>query len=132
GRGVDELRAIAPLVQERVRHLDEVAEYVDFLVEAPTDFDEAAWAKHLERFEPAAAILDDAIAAYADCDWTADSLHAVTAEIAYRHGTRRGKATGPIRVAVTGRGVGPPLFESLEVLGRQATVERMKVVRDRL
>lgn len=132
GRGVEELKAIAPLVQERVKHLDEIPEYVDFLVQAPDAYDEAAWGKHVERFEQAVAILDDALAVYESCDWNGEALHAVTGEIAERHGTKLGKATGPIRVAVTGRGVGPPLFESLEVLGRDATLDRMRAARARL
>jgi glutamyl-tRNA synthetase len=38
----------------------------------------------------------------------------------------------PIRVAVTGRTIGPPLFESLEVLGRERTVARLRAAIDRL
>jgi glutamyl-tRNA synthetase len=40
-----------------------------------------------------------------------------------------GKAQFPIRVAVTGSDVGPPLFESLEVLGRERTLERLRKAR---
>lgn len=128
------LEAIAPLVQERVRRLDEVPEYIDFLVldDAEVEIDDSSWGKHVARFEPAAAILDDAIATYETCPWTAAGLHDVTAELAERHGAKLGKATGPIRVAVTGRGVGPPLFESLEVLGRERTLDRLRAARARL
>jgi glutamyl-tRNA synthetase len=42
------------------------------------------------------------------------------------------KAQGPVRVAVTGRSVGPPLYESLVVLGRDRTVERLRAARSKL
>ena len=41
------------------------------------------------------------------------------------HGVAKGKVQAPVRVAVTGRTVGPPLFESLEVLGRDETLRRI-------
>jgi glutamyl-tRNA synthetase len=44
----------------------------------------------------------------------------------------RGKVQAPVRVAVTGRTVGPPLFESLEVLGRDETLRRLRAARARL
>ena len=42
------------------------------------------------------------------------------------HGLKLGKAQAPVRVAVTGRTVGPPLFESLVVLGRERTLDRLR------
>jgi glutamyl-tRNA synthetase len=42
------------------------------------------------------------------------------------------KAQGPIRVATTGRSVGPPLFESLEALGRERTIARLRAAREQL
>jgi len=128
---MDALVSIAPLVQERVRRLDEVADYVDFLVVDEIAVDEAAWGKHVERFAPAVALLDDAIAAYETCSWDHAALHEATSAIAERHDVKLGKATGPIRVAVTGRSVGPPLFESLEVLGRERTLARLRAARAR-
>ena len=44
-------------------------------------------------------------------------------------GLKLGKAQAPVRVAVTGRTVGPPLFESLEVLGRERTLDRLRAAR---
>ena len=48
------------------------------------------------------------------------------------HGIAKGKAQAPVRVAVTGRSVGPPLLESLLVLGRPRTLARLQAARDRL
>jgi glutamyl-tRNA synthetase len=77
-------------------------------------------------------VLDDARAAYADCPWEAEALHKVTAALGERHGLKLAKAQAPIRVAVTGRTVGPPLFESLQVLGRERTLARLAAARSRL
>jgi len=80
----------------------------------------------------AASILRGAFDAYAACEWTRDVLHEVTAEVGLAHGRALGKAQAPIRVAVTGKRVGPPLFESLEVLGRDETRRRLAAALDRL
>jgi glutamyl-tRNA synthetase len=42
------------------------------------------------------------------------------------HGLKLGKAQAPVRVAITGRTVGLPLFESIEVLGRERSLERLR------
>ena len=48
------------------------------------------------------------------------------------HEIKKGKAQAPIRVAVTGKSVGPPLLESLVVLGRDETLARLRAARERL
>jgi glutamyl-tRNA synthetase len=124
-------RRMAPLVQERVTVLSEVTSMVDFLiVEAPT-IDDAVWAG-LEADTAAPEILAGALDAYGSGPWTAVSLHEVTQALAEKVGKKLGKAQAPIRIAVTGRKVGPPLFESMEVLGRDAVLERITAVADRL
>jgi glutamyl-tRNA synthetase len=49
-----------------------------------------------------------------------------------KHGLKLGKVQAPIRVAITGRTVGPPLFESLELLGRETTLARLAAASQRL
>ena len=75
----------------------------------------------------AGAILSAAVEAYSGLvdDWTSTALHAATLAVAERVGRKLGKAQAPIRVAVTGRRVGLPLFESLEVLGPDRTLDRL-------
>ncbi|HWC11666.1 MAG TPA: glutamate--tRNA ligase [Acidimicrobiales bacterium] len=124
--------ALAPLVQERVRTLGEVPEMVDFLFLEEPQIDPASWEKAVAGSPAAAAVLDDALVAYADCPWEAEALHKVTAAVGERHGLALRRAQGPIRVAVTGRTVGPPLFESLQVLGREPTLARLRTARERL
>ena len=124
--------AVAPLVQERVKTLSEVPAMVDFLFLDEPVVDPAAWEKGVVKLAAAGAILDEAAAAFAGCAWEADVLHATVLGIGEAHGLKLGKAQAPIRVAVTGRTVGPPLFESLQALGRERTLERVLAARRRL
>jgi len=124
--------AVAPFVQERARTLAEVPAMVDFLFLEEPVVDEAAWDKAVVRSATGPALLDDALASYRDCHWDTQELHRVTAALAERNGLKLAKAQAPVRVAVTGRSVGPPLFESLHVLGRERTLARLQRAKDRL
>jgi glutamyl-tRNA synthetase len=129
----EELRRLAPLVQERVTTLAEVPRWVDFVFTDEVAIDPDAWAEVMERGRDlAVAMLDAAIEAYGSCEWRAAALHELTAALAEKLGVRLGRAQAPIRVAVTGRRVGPPLFESLEVLGRERALGRLRTARERL
>jgi glutamyl-tRNA synthetase len=63
---------------------------------------------------------------YRACEWTAGAIEAVTWPAGEALGLNRKKTQFPIRVAVTGRGQGPPLFESLVVLGRERALDRIR------
>jgi glutamyl-tRNA synthetase len=127
---VDVFRRLAPLVQERVAVLSEVWPMVDFVFLDEPPVDEASWAKGMK--EGAADVLDGAIAAFADCEWSATVLKDTLAAVGEGMGLNLKKTQAPVRVAVTGRTVGPPLFESLEVLGRERTLARLTDARNRL
>ncbi|WP_446210839.1 glutamate--tRNA ligase [Micromonospora sp. IBSANI012] len=123
--------AVAPLAQTRIAVLSEIVPNVDFLFLADPLIDEAAWAKAMK--EGAAELLDAAIAAYEALEsWDAESLKATLEAVGAERGLKLGKAQAPVRVAVTGRTVGLPLFESLEVLGRERTLARLLAARVRL
>ena len=127
-------RAMAPVVQERVAVLGEVPAMVDFLFLDAPETDPDSWQKALAGDEGAPAILAAATQAYEGLrgDWTAAALHAATLAVAESVDRKLGKAQAPIRVAVTGRRVGPPLFEALEVLGPDRTLARLAEATDRL
>ena len=125
--------AMAPFVQERVRTLSEVAGVVDFLFLDQPVIEPEAWEKGVVKVQDAAALLADAAAAYAAVpEWAAPAIHQATLAVGEAHGLKLGKAQAPIRVAVTGRTVGPPLFESLTALGRERTLERVHAAIARL
>jgi glutamyl-tRNA synthetase len=112
--------------------LGEVPAMVDFLFLEDPPIDPDSWQKAIAGDEVAPLILRAALEAYGTCGWTRDELHEVTAQIGQANGRALGKAQAPIRVAVTGRRVGPPLFESLEVLGRDETRRRIAAALQRL
>ncbi|RKS74217.1 glutamyl-tRNA synthetase [Actinomadura pelletieri DSM 43383] len=118
---------LAPLAQTRVAVLSEIVPMVDFvfLDEPPTD--EKSWTKAMK--DPAADILAAVETAYQDIPWTAAALKDRLEQIGAEHGLKLGKAQAPVRVAVTGRTVGLPLFESLEILGRDRTLTRIAAAR---
>ena len=76
--------------------------------------------------------LDAVAAGYETADWDAESLKSVLEAIGTERGLKLGKAQAPVRVAVTGRSVGLPLFESLVVLGRERTLDRLRAARAKL
>jgi glutamyl-tRNA synthetase len=115
--------AVAPLAQTRVAVLSEIVPNVDFLFLDLPRVDKAAWDKAMKGAGPLLAETIDAFRVAPA--WNAPALKATLEEIGTRHGLRLGKAQAPVRVAVTGRSVGLPLFESLEVLGRERTLDRL-------
>ncbi|GAA1791925.1 glutamate--tRNA ligase [Luedemannella flava] len=123
--------AVAELAQTRVAILSEIIPNVDFLFLDEPEVDEAAWAKAMK--EGAADLLGAAISAFeAAPDWAAEPLKTALEEVGLARGLKLGKAQAPVRVAVTGRSVGLPLFESLEVLGRDRTLARLRAALGRL
>lgn len=130
--GAAELEAIAPLVQERVKVLADVAPAVDFFFAEPT-IDDASWSKVMTgSHDSAVAMLDGVTARLAAVDWSADALKALVEDVGLSNDLKLGKAQAPVRVAVTGRTVGPPLFESMEILGRDVVLARLAAARARL
>ena len=123
---------LAPFVQQRVRVLSEVPALVDFLFLEEPVIDADAWAKAVVQPAAAGAVVEEAMVAYQACEWSPSVLHEVAAAIGERHGLKLSKAQAPIRVAVTGRTVGLPLFESLHALGRERTIERLRRAKERL
>lgn len=119
--------AVAPYVQVRAVTLAEVAPMVAFLfcADDAIEIDDASWTK---AFAPDGAreVFLDALAAYEACEWTTEVLKATLEAVGTAYGLKLGKAQAPVRVAVTGSGVGLPLFESLEALGRERTLARMR------
>ena len=118
------LRQVAPLVQERTRVLAEAPKQLDFFFWDNQEMDSDAWQK-VKLKDSARSILEAARSVLADVEWNVEALHEAVRKIAESHELKLGKAQAPIRVAITGRTVGPPLFESMYFLGREVVVERL-------
>lgn len=122
---------VAPLVQTRVVTLSEVPEMIDFIFLADPVIDETAWSKTMAA-DFAADVLRDFGTALTSCEWNHDALKQVLESWTESHELKLGKTQAPIRVAITGRTVGPPLFESIEILGRDETQRRLSATLSRL
>ena len=125
---------MAPLVQERTTLLSEVPGWVDFLFLSDPPLDEASWAKVMEgnAHDAAVTVLDGVIAALDTTAWSAEALGEAVFAVGEAAGLNRKRSQAPVRVAVTGRQVGPPLWESLEVLGHDEVLRRLRAARARL
>jgi glutamyl-tRNA synthetase len=135
----EDLLRIVPVVKERLVRLGDVTELIAFLWE-PDDV-VAGWYEpeqlHPRKGGPpeARAALERAAAVIAevdDADFSADLLEQRFREAADASGMKAGDFFAPIRVAVTGRSVSPPLFASLELLGRDRASARIRAALDRL
>ncbi|HVL85404.1 MAG TPA: glutamate--tRNA ligase [Pseudonocardia sp.] len=122
------LVAAAPLVQERSVVLVDAARMMAFLFVAEDGFapDPDAAAKNLGP--DAVPVLEAALTGLdALADWTATEIEtALRVALVDGLGLKPRKAFGPVRVAVSGRTVSPPLYESLELLGRERTLGRLR------
>jgi len=122
------LAGVAPLVQTRMAVLSEAPDLVRFLFVdgASLDLDEAAAAKTLTA-EAGPWLVAAADALDALGEWTAsaveESLKAVLVEDL---GLKPRQAFAPVRLAVSGRPISPPLYESMELLGRERSVGRLR------
>jgi glutamyl-tRNA synthetase len=125
GDAADVVRRATPLVQERIAVLREAKEMLGFLLVDDLEVEPAAAAKHLTpEQEP---VLAAARAALDGVDaWEVAPIEAaLRTSLVDGLGLKPKHAFGPVRVAVTGRTVSPPLFESLELLGRRRTLARL-------
>ena len=123
----ERFEAMAGLVQERTRLLAEVADQVRFLFE--DDLQPTPEAAKLLSDPATASLLAAVVTALADVvDWNHEQLETTLRGLLENLGLSARKGLQPIRAAVTGSLVSPPLFESMAVLGRDATLTRLKAV----
>ncbi|ANY24194.1 glutamate--tRNA ligase [Gordonia terrae] len=124
--------ALAELVQTRIQVLGDAWDLISFVYVSDAEFtiDEKAASKNLGA--DAVAVLDATIAAIESLDsfTTAALQDALNAALVDDLGLKPRKAFGPVRVAVTGSQVSPPLFESMEILGRDKTLARLSSARE--
>ena len=125
------LRRAAPLVQERMQLLGEAPGLLGFLFE--TDSQLVFEADALPGAE-GAEVLDAALGALAGIpDWTTAGIEeALRAELIDSRGMKPRTAFGPLRTAISGRRISPPLFESMELLGRESSLARITRLRAEL
>lgn len=122
--GGPSLEAVVRAQQERAKTLKEMAENSRFFFEDFPDYDAAAAEKNLTtEARPTLGLLHEKFAALPS--WSAAALHAVINAVAESLGAKLGKVAQPLRVAVTGGGVSPPIDLTLELLGRERSLARL-------
>lgn len=123
---------VLPLVQERVKRLSEVGPQLAFLLEAGIEYDQRSWRKVM-RAQSVGSVLSEAISALGQLgEWTTETIEETLRGLLTRLEVSARRGFQPIRVAVTGSSVSPPLFESLAALGRERTLQRLEGARARL
>ncbi|MDP9890185.1 glutamate--tRNA ligase [Pseudarthrobacter enclensis] len=120
----------APLIQERITLLGEAPEMLGFLFKADDAIDIADDARK-GLPDNLSEVLDAAIAALESVeDWTAEDIQAALKQALVEDmGIKPRLAFGPVRTAVSGRRVSPPLFESMVILGKESSLRRLRAFR---
>ena len=124
------LLKVTPLVQTRLKTLNEVVEMAGFFFrdefvppESPDDL--------IQKKMDAAGTVDALQHAYDHlltvAEWTHDSLEAAMRALAEEMGLKAGQLFGTLRTAVTGQQVSPPLFETMEIVGRDESLRRIQI-----
>lgn len=120
-----------PLVQERNSSLGQAADMLSFLFRGEDfEMEEASVKKALKP--DAAQSLDATIDALEELpEWTTEGIEAALKDtLVEKLGLKPRKAFQPLRVAVSGKAVSPPLYESMELLGREVTLNRLRDARE--
>jgi glutamyl-tRNA synthetase len=120
------VRSALPIIQERIARMNEVTAMLKFLFVDQVVFDDESKLKIEE--EPAQHVVSRALEALQTLsDWTHDAIEAALRDaLIEKMGLKPRVAFGPVRIAVTGSHISPPLFESMELLGKERSLARLK------
>ncbi|MEO0017321.1 MAG: hypothetical protein RLZZ522_604 [Verrucomicrobiota bacterium] len=118
--------AVAALVKDKVRLLEEVPAAVDFLLQDEFGYDDEAVAKVRGNAAAASLLADLAAAFEALPEWSGEAAKTALHEVAKAAGTKPGQLMFPLRVALSGRAHGPDLWAILELLGNARSSTRLQ------
>ncbi len=110
---------------ERAKTLQEMAQNSQIFFAETVEFDDKAVRKHLKPAirEP---LTDIATRLEQLSEWQTEAIHAIIVAVAEQHGLKLGKVGQPLRVAVTGKTVSPPIDVTVYLIGKTRSVERIK------
>jgi len=124
---VEALKPLIPLVQERLRSLNEAPDMLRFFFEEPDTYrPEQLIPKGRDAAATATALSDAATTVRSLTDWTPESIETALRGLAERLGWSSRDLFMALRVAITGRTVTPPLIESIARLGKETVVARLE------
>ena len=124
------LGEVLPLVQERVKFLSDIGPSVRFFF-ADVEYDDASWNKTMKG-DAKRALKAGGRALEAASDWTVEQIEAALRAMLEKEDLSARKGLQPIRVAISGSNVSPPLFESLAAMPQSLVVERIETTIDRM
>ena len=129
--GWDRFVAVAPLIQERVRLFSEVPAMAQFLFLERPVYDEDSWKKVMSA-EQVEQVLSAARSHLEPVEpWAPEEIEAALRAMLEELEVGARKGLQPLRVAITGSSVSPPLFESMAALGHDVTMDRLSAAQAR-
>ena len=122
---VSVVKAALPIIQERIARMNEVTAMLKFLFVDQVEFETEAAAKISE--EPAQHVIKKSLEVLQSLDdWSHSKIEEkLRAALLEEMGLKPRVAFGPVRIAVTGSHISPPLFESMELLGKDRAISRL-------
>ncbi|MFC1626751.1 hypothetical protein ACFL1P_00940 [Patescibacteria group bacterium] len=111
------IEKIIPLVKERMKTLKEFESLAGFFFEIPSDYE-----KSVEQ-----NICKELKHALTDCEWNHDSMEQAVRGVVEKLGEKARPIFMQLRIAITGKKVGPPLLESMELLGKKESLQRLEI-----
>jgi glutamyl-tRNA synthetase len=121
------IRQLMPLVQERARTLAEVPQLSDFFFVDELEYDAGLLLGKIDKAEAIKSLQVSVARMDSLKDWNAASLEAVFRPLAEELELKTGAFFGLLRVALTGRTAAPPLFQTMDVLGKERCLKRLKM-----
>ena len=128
---IETFKRLAPLIQERAKVLNDVPEQVRFLY-TEIEWDEKSWQKVMTKPHAKESIAKGSEALAAIVSWDTVAIEAACRGVVAALDIGAGKVFQPLRVAITGSSVSPPLFESIEALGRERALDRLEAALARI
>ncbi len=126
------VKAVTPLVQERIKTLNDAIELTDFFFKDGITYEPQALIGKKMGANASLAALQRVYATLADLNFDAETLETALRALADELGLKAGQLFGIIRVATTGKTVAPPLFGTLAILGRERTLARVNLAEEKL
>ncbi len=123
---IEVVKSALPIIQERIARMNEVTAMLKFLFVDQVEFEAESAQKIAE--EPSQHVIAKALEVLAGLnEWKYDQIEAkLRAALLDELGLKPRVAFGPVRIAVTGSHISPPLFESMELLGKDRSIARLK------
>ena len=122
------LNAVLPLIQDRIKTLQEAGPMINFLFSDTISYDTQLLIQKKMDFKLTLDALNEALSVIKETNpFTARNLEDSLRLLADRLSIKPGQLFGTLRIATTGQRVSPPLFESLEIVGKDTTIESINL-----